>query len=409
MSNPFDNVPVGNHNPNDTDTGPLATHHTLGPKSNQAAKGDHKHAGIIPVLGTIAQYIRGDLSLAILDKIAVGLSNVPNVDMTNLSNALSGTIPDARLPARIGNRGNVNGFGGDWNLARQPGTYSGDTASNAPGAGWWLVNVQTHDDAAGNLWVTQTAHAFTADGVSDTKIWRRTCHAGTWEAWYRLRWSQTELDVLYQAVISAGTTGQYWRGDKTWQTLDKTAVGLGNVDNTSDVNKPVSTAQANSIATKQDKLPVGTVIEWYGAKANCPAGFLVMDGSTFSAVTYPALNTLLGGTTLPNFTDKFSRGPAAGATSGGATGGADSAGLPAHTHNTPNHAHNITIQGATNTTATGAASRVTVVNGVSVSGVSQNAPTSGTDGAGVSGNPNTTPTIATVPSYIALWKIIKAN
>lgn len=34
-----------------------------------------------------------------------------------------------------------------------------------------------------------------------------------------------------EPVISSGTTGQYWRGDKSWQTLDKTAVGLGSVTN----------------------------------------------------------------------------------------------------------------------------------------------------------------------------------
>ncbi len=51
-------------------------------------------------------------------------------------------------------------------------------------------------------------------------------------------------------AISAGTTSQYWRGDKTWQTLDKTAVGLANVDNTTDANKPISTLTAASIATK---------------------------------------------------------------------------------------------------------------------------------------------------------------
>jgi|694.fasta_scaffold00729_51 hypothetical protein len=32
--------------------------------------------------------------------------------------------------------------------------------------------------------------------------------------------------------ITSGTTGQYWRGDKSWQTLDKTSVGLSNVENT---------------------------------------------------------------------------------------------------------------------------------------------------------------------------------
>lgn len=46
---------------------------------------------------------------------------------------------------------------------------------------------------------------------------------------------------------ASGTTSQYLRGDKTWQTLDKTAVGLANVDNTSDVNKPISTATQTAL------------------------------------------------------------------------------------------------------------------------------------------------------------------
>lgn len=50
--------------------------------------------------------------------------------------------------------------------------------------------------------------------------------------------------------IAAGTTAQFWRGDKTWQPLDKAAVGLGNVDNTSDLNKPVSTATQTALDGK---------------------------------------------------------------------------------------------------------------------------------------------------------------
>ena len=52
--------------------------------------------------------------------------------------------------------------------------------------------------------------------------------------------------------IVAGTTGQYWRGDKSWQTLDKNAVGLGNVDNTADASKPVSTATQAALDGKAD-------------------------------------------------------------------------------------------------------------------------------------------------------------
>lgn len=41
---------------------------------------------------------------------------------------------------------------------------------------------------------------------------------------------QTSLDGK-ENTITAGTTAQYFRGDKTFQTLDKTAVGLSNVVN----------------------------------------------------------------------------------------------------------------------------------------------------------------------------------
>lgn len=49
--------------------------------------------------------------------------------------------------------------------------------------------------------------------------------------------AQSEVTGLTTALagkeptITAGTTGQYWRGDKSFQALDKAAVGLGNVVN----------------------------------------------------------------------------------------------------------------------------------------------------------------------------------
>jgi len=57
-------------------------------------------------------------------------------------------------------------------------------------------------------------------------------------------------DVGAEPTIAAGTTAQYWRGDKTFQTLNKAAVGLSNVDNTSDANKPISTATQAALNTK---------------------------------------------------------------------------------------------------------------------------------------------------------------
>lgn len=60
-------------------------------------------------------------------------------------------------------------------------------------------------------------------------------------------------------VPEGGTAGQILRKDSTgqstvWATLDGSVVGLGNVDNTADANKPVSVPQAAAIALKQNKL-----------------------------------------------------------------------------------------------------------------------------------------------------------
>ena len=76
---------------------------------------------------------------------------------------------------------------------------------------------------------------------------------------------QTQLNGK-EATITAGTTGQYYRGDKSFQTLDKTAVGLGNVDNTSDANKPVSTATQTALDGKIAK-STGTTYNVYTLSA----------------------------------------------------------------------------------------------------------------------------------------------
>jgi hypothetical protein len=51
-------------------------------------------------------------------------------------------------------------------------------------------------------------------------------------------------------AITAGTTSQYYRGDKTWQTLNASSVGLPNVENTTDANKIVSAATQSAINLK---------------------------------------------------------------------------------------------------------------------------------------------------------------
>ncbi len=55
-----------------------------------------------------------------------------------------------------------------------------------------------------------------------------------------------EIEAKADPLPSSDIT-KYLRGDKTWQTLNKASVGLGNVDNTSDLNKPISTAQQTAL------------------------------------------------------------------------------------------------------------------------------------------------------------------
>lgn len=65
--------------------------------------------------------------------------------------------------------------------------------------------------------------------------------------------AQTQINSK-EPTITATTSADYYRGDKTFATLNKTAVGLGNVDNTSDANKPVSTATQTALDAKTNKL-----------------------------------------------------------------------------------------------------------------------------------------------------------
>ena len=56
-------------------------------------------------------------------------------------------------------------------------------------------------------------------------------------------------------------------------------------------------------------VPVGTVIMWAGKVL--PPSYLLCDGSTFNALTFPTLNTVLGGNTLPDMRGMFVKGGAA--------------------------------------------------------------------------------------------------
>lgn len=67
-----------------------------------------------------------------------------------------------------------------------------------------------------------------------------------------------------ESAITAGTTSQYWRGDKSWQTLDKTAVGLSSVENTA-----LSTWTGSTNITTLGTISTGT---WSGTAIGVTKG-----------------------------------------------------------------------------------------------------------------------------------------
>lgn len=155
--------------------------------------------------GTTGQYWRGDKTWQTLDKTSVGLSNVDNTSDDNKP------VSTAAQTALDGKEDLIT---------------AGTTSQYWRGDKTW----QTLDQSSVGL-----------SNVDNTSDVNKPISTAT----------QTALNGKENSITS-GTTGQYWRGDKTWQTLDKTAVGLSNVDNTSDADKPVSTAMQTALNAKAD-------------------------------------------------------------------------------------------------------------------------------------------------------------
>lgn len=103
-----------------------------------------------------------------------------------------------------------------------------------------------------------------------------------------------------EPAITSGTTGQYWRGDKSWQTLDKSAVGLGSVDNTSDTNKPISSATQSALNAKYDASNPSNYVDASGAKTaavvNSTAGSETDQAPSVSAIK-SYISSVAGGST----------------------------------------------------------------------------------------------------------------
>jgi hypothetical protein len=146
-----------------------------------------------------------------------------------------------------------------------------DSQTNQIVIGFNAIGAGSNTATLGNTAITKTILRGEVQGGSFKKV-------GGLSTEYLMADGSVSTGASGEAVITPGTTSQYWRGDKTWQSLDKTAVGLGNVDNTSDINKPISTATQTALDTKQATLVSGTNIKTINGNSLLGSGDIVISG-----------------------------------------------------------------------------------------------------------------------------------
>ncbi|HTE22284.1 MAG TPA: hypothetical protein VK674_04560 [Candidatus Limnocylindria bacterium] len=92
--------------------------------------------------------------------------------------------------------------------------------------------------------------------------------------------TQTALNGK-EPTITSGTTAQYWRGDKSWQTLNSAAVGLGAVPNVD------ATARANHTGTQD-----AATISDFNEAAQDAVGGILTDSNTVDQTYNDGGNTI---------------------------------------------------------------------------------------------------------------------
>lgn len=127
------------------------------------------------------------------------------------------------------------------------------------------------------------------------------------------RWAGSGYaDITGDSLVLGETSSTAYRGDRGKEAYDhtlradnphgttKAQVGLGNVDNTSDLNKPISTAAQAALDAKQNALVSGTNIKTVGGVSLLGSGNVTevqnsLTASTTLAPSVTAVNTGLSG------------------------------------------------------------------------------------------------------------------
>ena len=220
--------------------------------------------------GTTGQYWRGDKSWQTLNATAVGLGNVSNALQLVAANNLSDLADAATARTNLG-------LG---TLATQNGTIS-DYLTSATAASTYASLSGSY---ANPTWITSLA-------------WSKISSTPTTLAGYGIADALTSATAAstYEPIIAAGTTGQYWRGDKSWQTLNAAAVGLGNVSNALQLVAANNLSDLANAGTARTNLGLGTLATQNGTITDYLTTATAT--STYAPIASPTFTgTVTGGT-----------------------------------------------------------------------------------------------------------------
>ena len=207
------------------------------------------------MLATESETITNAYSNAIADQgtdFENALANLAANVLTDLTNLEANVLSDYTdaISAHGSITANVHGIADTSALATK--TYADNSASNAQG---------NAEATAATALSNHEADTTNVHGIANTAALATTANVATAKS---------------EAISDAGTAADT-KVSTAVAALTKSSVGLGNVDNTADSAKPVSTAQATAIATAKSEAIADATAQVNAVIASAPAALNTLD------------------------------------------------------------------------------------------------------------------------------------